>query len=151
MYGPDDHFDEERSHALGALVMKFITAKKSGAPQVVVWGTGTQVREWLFVDDGAEAMIRAIDCEPCLDPINVGVGKGISIADLAERIRAAVGYEGQIFFDKSRPDGSACKTVDGSRGEALLGWSPQVALDEGLPRTVEWYLETMKHAELVQG
>jgi GDP-L-fucose synthase len=125
MYGPEDHFEEERSHALGALVLKFI-GEKSGAPAVIVWGTGTPVREWLFVEDGAEAMVRGIDCAPCVEPINVGVARGVSIADLAERIRAIVGYEGRIVYDKSKPDGAPYKTVDGGRGKALLGWSPQV-------------------------
>jgi GDP-L-fucose synthase len=150
MYGPEDHFDGDRSHALGALVKKFIEAKNSGAPEVIVWGTGTPVREWLFVDDGAEAMVRAIDCALSIEPINVGVGKGVSIADLAERIRAVVGYKGRIVYDRSRPDGAPYKTVDGSRGKALLGWSPQVGLGEGLRRTVEWYVETMeRHQERV--
>jgi GDP-L-fucose synthase len=150
MYGPEDHFDEDRSHALGALVKKFIEAKNSGAPEVIVWGTGTPVREWLFVDDGAEAMVRGIDCALSIEPINVGVGKGVSIADLAERIRAVVGYKGRIVYDRSRPDGAPYKTVDGSRGKALLGCSPQVGLGEGLRRTVEWYVETMeRHQERV--
>jgi GDP-L-fucose synthase len=150
MYGPEDHFDEDRSHALGALVQKFIEAKNSDAPEVIVWGTGTPVREWLFVDDGAEAMVRGIDCAPCIEPINVGVGKGVSIADLAERIRALVGYRGRIVYDRSRPDGAPHKTVDGSRGKALLGWSPQVGLGDGLQRTVKWYVETMeRHHERV--
>ena len=150
MYGPQDHFDENRSHALGALVKKFIEAKNSGAPEVIVWGTGTPVREWLFVDDGAEAMVRAIDCALSIEPINVGVGKGVSIAYLAERIRAVVGYKGRIVYDRSRPDGAPYKTVDGSRGKALLGWSPQVGLGEGLRRTVERYVDTMKrHHERV--
>jgi GDP-L-fucose synthase len=145
MYGPEEPFDEERSHALGALVRKFIEAKKRGAPKVIVWGTGTAVREWLFVDDGAEAMVRGIDCAPSVEPINVGVAKGISIAELATRIRALVGYEGRIEYDKSKPDGAPYKTVDGSRGKALLGWSPQVGLDEGLRRTVKWYMEAKEH------
>ena len=143
MYGPQDRLDEDRSHALGALVMKFIEAKKSGAPEVIVWGTGSPVREWLFVDDGAEAMVRAIDCPPCEEPINVGVGKGVSILDLAERIRTMVGYEGRSVYDRSKPDGAPYKTVDGSRGNALLGWSPQVGLAEGLRRTVKWYMEAL--------
>jgi GDP-L-fucose synthase len=142
MYGPEDHFDEERSHALGALVMKFSEAKKNGASEVIVWGTGAAVREWLFVEDGAEAVVRGIDCVQCTEPVNVGVAKGISIADLAERIRALVGYEGRIVYDRSMPDGAAHKTVDGSRGKALLGWSPQVGLAEGLRRTIEWYNKT---------
>jgi GDP-L-fucose synthase len=144
MYGPQDHLDEDRSHALGALVVRFLEAMKSGEPEVIVWGTGTPVREWLFVDDGAEAMVRAIDCAPCEEPINVGVGKGVSIADLAERIRALVGYEGRIVYDSSKPDGAPYKIVEGSRGKALLGWSPQVGLSEGLRRTVTWYTETLE-------
>jgi len=142
MYGPDDTFDEERSHALGALLMKFVEAKKSGAPEVIVWGTGKPVREWLFVDDGAEAMIRGLDCAPCVEPINVGVAKGVSISDLAERIRAIVNYQGRIVYDSSKPDGALHKTVDGSRGKAILGWSPQVGLAEGLRHTVKWYLKS---------
>jgi len=142
MYGPEDHFEEERSHALGALVMKFIEAKRAGQPQVTVWGTGKPVREWLYVDDGAEAMIRAIDCPFDLGPVNVGVAEGVSIAELAQRICDIVGYEGEIVFDTTKPDGAAYKTVDGSHGKALLGWSPEVGLDEGLRRTVAWYLES---------
>ena len=105
----------ERSHAVGALVKRFIEAKKSRAPEVIVWGTGTPVREWLFVDDGAEAMVRGIDCAPCVEPINVGVAKGMSIAELAERIGTIVGYQGRIVYDMSKPDGAPYKMVDGSR------------------------------------
>jgi GDP-L-fucose synthase len=142
MYGPEDRFDEERSHAVGALVMRFVKAKQSGAPEVTVWGSGAAVREWLFVDDGAEAMVRGIDCAPCAEPINVGVGKGVSIADLAERIKVVVGYQGRIVYDRLKPDGAPHKTLEGSRGKALLGWSPRIGLEEGLRRTVKWYLET---------
>lgn len=141
MYGPDDHFEEERSHALGALVMKFVEAKRSGAAEVVVWGSGAPVREWLFVDDGAEAMLRGLDCSPTLDPVNVGVAKGISVSELAEAIREVVSYRGRIAYDTSKPDGAPYKTVDGRRGEELLGWKPRVGLQEGLRRTVNWYVE----------
>jgi GDP-L-fucose synthase len=147
MYGPEDHFEEERSHALGALVMKFIEAQRSGSPEVVVWGTGKPVREWLFVDDGAEAMVRGMNCAAFEDPINVGVAEGVSVRDLAERIRDVVGYGGRIVYDTSKPDGAAHKTVDGSRGKAVLGWSPEVALDEGLRRTVRWYLDGTESQE----
>ena len=145
MYGPDGHSDEERSHAVDALVSRFIEAKKSGAPEVIVWGTGAAVREWLFVDEGAEAMVRGMDCASCVEPINVGVATGVSIADLAERIRAIVGYEGRIVYDRSKPDGAPHKIVDGTRGKALLGWAPQVGLEEGLRLTVKWYFEARGH------
>lgn len=140
MYGPEDHFEEERSHALGALVMKFVDAKRCGAPSVTVWGTGKPVREWIYVDDGAEAMIRALDCPATSDLINVGLAEGVSVLELAQRIKAIVGFEGEIVLDTSKPDGAPHKTVDGGRGRALLGWSPGVRLEEGLQRTIDWYL-----------
>ena len=141
MYGPEDHFDEERSHALSALVKKFVDAKRTGAASVTVWGTGTPVREWLYVDDGAEAMVRGLDCEPDDGPINVGVAEGISVKALAELIRDCVGYQGNIVLDTSKPDGAAYKTVDGSHGKALLGWSPTIGLNDGIKKTVDWYIK----------
>ncbi len=139
MYGPGDHLDEVRSHAVGGLVIRFLEAQRSGDPEVVVWGSGAPVREWLYVDDAAEAMVRAMTCAPCDQPVNVGVGKGMSIADVAERIGALVNYNGRIVYDRSKPDGAPHKAVDGARGRALLEWSPQMDLNEGLARTVEWY------------
>jgi len=139
MYGPGDHLDEDRSHAVGGLVKRFLEAEKRGAPEVIVWGSGAPVREWLYVDDAAEAMFRAMTCAPCDQPVNVGVGTGVSIADVAERIRLLVNYKGRIVYDRSKPDGAPHKTIDGSRGAALLGWSPQTDLNKGLVRTVDWY------------
>ena len=141
MYGPDDHFEAERSHALGALIMKFVKAKRNNDPYVEVWGSGTPVREWLHVYDGAEALIRAIDKPPFVDFINVGVAEGISIIDMAEMIKKYVGYEGEIKLDPSKPDGARYKTVDGTRGEEYLGWKPQVPFEQGVKETIEWYLE----------
>lgn len=141
MYGPEDHFEEERSHALGALIMKFVKAKKENLPHVVVWGTGSPVREWLHVDDGAEAMVRGLGIEPNNEIINVGVAEGISIKDLALLIKEAVGYEGDLVFDTTKQDGALYKTVDGSKGEAALGWKPQVKLEDGVRDTVAWYLQ----------
>lgn len=141
MYGPGDHFEEERSHALGALIMKFVEAKKKNEPEVVVWGSGNPVREWLYVDDGAEALIRAIDIPPHIEPINVGVEKGISIADLANIIKEETSYEGDIVFDKSKPDGAPYKTVDGAKGKKILEWEPQMDLRKGIRETIKWYRE----------
>lgn len=140
MYGPGDHFDEERSHALGALVMKFAKAKKENSPNVVVWGSGDPVREWLHVDDGAEAMVRSMDIPPHMDPINVGIGAGISIKEMALMIKDIIGYGGEIIFDKSKPDGAPYKTVDGSRGEQILKWKPEVSFEKGLRTTIASYL-----------
>lgn len=144
MYGPQDHFKEERSHALGALVMKFVNAKRNNDPFVTVWGTGKPVREWLYVEDGAEAMVRAMSIEPFVDPINVGVASGISIIEMAEIIKTFVGYEGEIQLDLSKPDGARYKTIDGSRGERLLGWKPTKELKEGIRETIDWYINNIE-------
>lgn len=141
MYGPEDHFEEERSHALGALVMKMVRAKERNEPAVSVWGTGAPVREWLYVDDGAEAMIRAMYIPPYPDIINIGVASGVSIRELAETIKRLVGYEGELVYDTSKIDGAPYKTVDGTLGEKLLGWKPGVALEQGVRETVSWYME----------
>jgi GDP-L-fucose synthase len=141
MYGPEDHFEPERSHALGALIMKFVEAKRKSLPFVEVWGTGKPVREWLYVDDGAEAMVRAMDIPPFGDPINIGVGRGISIGDLAVLIKELTEYAGAIRFNPDKPDGALYKTVDGTRGERLLGWKPDTDFHEAVRSTVAWYRE----------
>ena len=139
MYGPGDHFEEERSHALGALIMKFVKAKQKNEPEVIVWGSGTPVREWLYVDDGAEALVRSIDIPPYIKPINIGIGKGISIVDLANIIKEETNYKGNIVFDKSKPDGAPYKTVDGAKGKKILEWEPQMDFRIGIRETIKWY------------
>ncbi len=141
MYGPEDHFEEERSHALGALIMKIVKAKREDLPSVTIWGTGNPVREWLHVDDGAEALIRAMNISSQDEPINIGVSSGISIKDMAEMIKEIVGYEGDFVYDTSKPDGAPYKTVDGSRGEAIFGWKPEISFRQGLEMTIQWYLD----------
>jgi GDP-L-fucose synthase len=141
MYGPEDHFEEERSHALGALIMKIVRAKMTGQPEVIVWGTGRPVREWLHVDDGAEAMIRAMDVAPSVEPINIGVGYGISVIELANIVKEIVGYQGKLVLDPSKPDGAPYKTVDGVRGLGHFGWKPTRDLRRGIEETVGWFLE----------
>ena len=141
MYGPEDHFEEERSHALGALVMKIVQAKRKGLPHVVVWGSGAPVREWLHVDDGAEAMVRGMQVAPSVDPINIGVQKGISVIELATMIKEFAGYEGSLVLDPTKQDGAPYKTVDGSRGANHFGWMPSTPFREGVRDTVRWYIE----------
>lgn len=146
MYGPEDHFEEERSHALGALIMKMVRAKETAQKQVIVWGSGKPVREWLHVDDGAEAMVRALQVAPTLEPINIGIGKGISIFEMATLIKELVGYEGELVLDPSKPDGAPYKTVDGSRGAKHFAWSPARDFKQGVAETVQWYVEQgVKH------
>lgn len=141
MYGPGDHFDESRSHALGALIMKFVEAKRNNEPQVVVWGTGKPIREWLYVDDGADILINALEIDHTPEPINIGVGEGISILDLARIIRETVGYQGKIILDKSRPDGAPHKTMDNTRLKEVFNWTPPTTLREGIEKTVKWYID----------
>lgn len=139
MYGPGDHFDEFRSHALGALIKKIVEAKKNMSENVIVWGSGKPVREWLYVEDAAEAMVRAVNLEESIEPINVGVGKGISIKDLSELIKNLVGYKGELVFDISKTDGASFKTVDGTSGNKYFNWSPSTNFMEGLRETINWY------------
>lgn len=141
MYGPGDHFEEERSHALGALIMKFSKAKQNKEEKVVVWGTGTPVREWMHVDDGAEALIQAMDMPHHSGPVNVGIASGISIIDMANLIKNHIDYKGELELDPSKPDGAAYKTVDGKLGEQLMNWKPTKNFEEGVKETIEWYLK----------
>jgi GDP-L-fucose synthase len=145
MYGPEDHFDEERSHALGALIMKIVRAKNNKLPEVVIWGSGKPVREWLHVDDGAEAMIRGIDAASTTNPVNVGVARGISIIELANLIKRFVGYEGSLVLDESKPDGAPYKTVDGQRGSNILRWGPTRNFEKSIKDTIDWYLRHGNH------
>lgn len=131
LYGPNDHYDLQTSHVLPALIRRFHEAKRTGAPAVTCWGTGRPRREFLYVDDLARACVLLMERysdEPC---INVGYGQDVTIAELAELVRRVVGYEGQILWDTSKPDGTPRKLLDSSRLFAL-GWRPQVDLETGL-------------------
>jgi len=143
MYGPGDYFDAGRSHALGALVMKIVNAKEKNFPEVVIWGTGKPVREWLYVDDGAEALVRAIDLDTDLEPINIGVGKGITIRELAETIQKIVGYQGKLIFDITKPDGAPYKVMNSEKCKKIFKWLPVTTLDKGIKQTIEWYYKNM--------
>jgi GDP-L-fucose synthase len=139
MYGPDDHFEEVRSHALGALIMKIAKAKQNNQPNVIVWGTGKPVREWLYVDDCVEAMMRSISIDHFEYPVNIGIGYGISIKELAELIKNQVGYEGEFIFDTSKPDGAPFKVMDVKLCNQIFGWIPQTSLVDGIAKTIAWY------------
>jgi GDP-L-fucose synthase len=141
MYGPGDHFEEARSHALGALVMKFVEAERKKQPEVVVWGTGKPIREWLYIDDAVEVMLQALEIDFTVEPINVGVGKGIAIMELAELIRQTTGYKGQIVLDRTRPDGAPYKTMNNERLQQIFNWVPPTSLTDGIRQTVDWYKE----------
>ena len=139
MYGPNDYFDTVRSHALGALIYKFVEAHERGEPSVEVWGDGSPIREWLYVEDAAEVCVRVLDLSPGVDPINIGVGKGISIGDLAELIQRFVGYQGSIVYDRTKPNGAPSKVMNVERMRERLKWSPSMGLEDGVRATIESY------------
>ncbi|PIQ82941.1 MAG: epimerase [Candidatus Omnitrophica bacterium CG11_big_fil_rev_8_21_14_0_20_64_10] len=138
LYGPGEHFHPDRSHALAALLKKFYDAKRSGAEKVVLWGSGRPVREWLFVEDAAEGILRAAERYEKPEPINVATGQGHTIAELAEMIREIIGYGGRIEYDASRPDGALRKTGEITRMQAELDWRPRTPIREGIRKTLAW-------------
>ena len=142
MYGPEDHFDIERSHALGALVKKISEAKMNNDDSVEIWGTGKPIREWLYVQDGAYALLKSLDLKSGHHFFNVGVKKGISIIDLANIIKDQVGWEGEFSFNLEKPDGVLEKKVDGTKGSKLLKWEPEFELEYGIEKTINWYKDT---------
>jgi GDP-L-fucose synthase len=140
LYGPGDNFDLANSHVLPALLRKFHEAKVRGDKQVVMWGTGTPRREFLHVDDLADAVVHLTRTYDGEDIVNIGVGKDISIGELADMVRSITGYEGGIVNDTSKPDGAPRKLLDVSRLHAL-GWQARVPLHEGIEQTYRWFLE----------
>ena len=140
LYGPGDNFDLQSSHVLPAMMRRFHEAKISGLPSVTLWGTGTPRREFLHVDDLANAACFLMDNYEAPDLLNIGVGEDLTIADLAALIGRIVGYSGRVVFDPSRPDGTPRKLLDVSRIHAL-GWHARIPLERGIALTYEWYLE----------
>jgi GDP-L-fucose synthase len=140
LYGPKDNFDLETSHVLPAFIRRFHEAKVSGAPSVTVWGTGTPRREFLHVDDLADASLMLLEKYDDAETINVGVGDDLPIRELAETIADVIGFEGELAWDTSKPDGMPRKLLDTSRINAL-GWQPKISLREGVASTYAWYLE----------
>jgi GDP-L-fucose synthase len=138
LYGPNDNFDLENSHVLPALLRKFHEAKLDGATQVIVWGTGSPRREFLYVDDLAEVCLFLLEHYESAETINVGTGEDVTICDLAELLRTIVYPNAEISFDSTRPDGTPRKLLDVSKLHAL-GWRHQTDLREGIQRTYDWY------------
>jgi GDP-L-fucose synthase len=138
LYGPEDNFDLQTSHVLPAMIRRFHEARNTGAPSITLWGTGTPRREFLHVDDLANAACFVMEHYDGLDLLNVGVGEDLTIAELAKMVARVVGYNGRIVFDSSRPDGTPRKLLDVSRIHAL-GWRARIPLDEGVAATYAWY------------
>ncbi|XP_020575082.1 probable GDP-L-fucose synthase 1 [Phalaenopsis equestris] len=142
LYGPNDNFHPENSHVLPALIRRFHEAKSSGAKEVVVWGTGSPLREFLHVDDLADAVVFLMDRYSGLSHVNVGSGREVSIKELAELVKVVVGFEGELVWDSTKPDGTPRKLMDNSM-LAAMGWEPKIELKEGLIETYRWYLENV--------
>ncbi|HEX4639147.1 MAG TPA: GDP-L-fucose synthase [Chthoniobacterales bacterium] len=142
LYGPNDDFGLENSHVLAALLRKAHEAKKAGAREMVVWGTGTPRREFLHVDDCASACLLLLEKYDSPEIINVGCGEDVSIRELAELICDVVGFDGQLTWDKTKPDGTPRKLLDISKLRAL-GWAPTIPLREGIARTYDWFLKNI--------
>ncbi len=142
LYGPNDNFDLETSHALAAILRKAHEAKASGARQLVIWGSGTPRREFLHVDDLAAACLFLLEKYDSPEIINVGCGEDVSIRELAELICDIIGFRGELVMDKTKPDGTARKLLDVTRLKNL-GWAPTIPLRDGIARTYDWFLKNV--------
>jgi len=142
LYGPNDNFDLSTSHVLPALIRKFHAAKTAGKTEVVVWGTGTPKREFLYVDDLADAIVFLMDRYNGVEPINCGAGYDVTIRELAEMVGKVTGFEGTLIFDQTKPDGTPRKLLDSTR-LAALGWQPKTRLEDGVRAVYRWYVQTM--------
>jgi GDP-L-fucose synthase len=147
LYGPYDNFHLENSHVIPALIRKFIAAKESNSPTVEVWGTGVATREFLYVGDTVKAIIDAMDCKET-GPFNLGTGVETSIKQLNETIAKLVGYEGEIVWDTTRPDGQPKRFYDMNKFKEAFGYVPSTTLEDGLKKTIDWYLANKENARL---
>lgn len=139
LYGPNDNFDLNNSHVLPALIRKFVEAKENEVPTVTLWGTGLPKREFLYIDDLADACVFLMNTYNDSEIINIGVGEDISISDLAKLISSLVGYTGSITYDSTKPDGTPRKLLDVSKIKSL-GWAAKTPLEDGIKETIEWYI-----------
>ncbi len=139
MFGPGEHFHPDRSHAIAALIRKFYEAKRDGTSEVVLWGTGSPVRDWLFVEDAAEAIVLAAELYDGPEPLNLGTGTGYKMTEIADVIRDVVGCRATIVWDSSKPDGAPRKVVETTKARRLLNWQARTPLREAIARTFDWF------------
>lgn len=142
LYGPGDNFNPESSHVIPALIKKFTEAKQNDDPFVEVWGTGAASREFLYVDDAARGLVLAAERYNKPDPVNLGSGMEITIRDLVELINELTGYQGEIHWDRKKPDGQPRRCLDISRAKREFGFTATMPFREGLQRTIDWYMES---------
>lgn len=139
LYGPREHFEPSQSKALAAMIKKFYEAKKNNLPEVRIWGTGKPLRDWLYVKDGAEAILLAGAVYNEVELLNIASGVGVSVKDLAQTIKKIINYKGKIVYDKSKPDGALKKTFGVAKMKEKLNWLPTTSLEIGIKETVEWF------------
>ena len=149
LYGPGDKFDPRVSHVIPALIKKCVEAVEAGEQKVEVWGTGRASREYLYVDDAAEAIVLAAEVHDGTEPINLGSDHEITIRETAETIARLVGFDGELRWDPSKPDGQPRRRVDASRAEQLLGWRARTSFEDGLRATIDWYLANRERANAI--
>jgi GDP-L-fucose synthase len=141
LYGPRDNFDPETSHVIPALIRRVVEARRTGAEELVIWGTGQASREFLYVEDCARALLLAAEHYDDAEPVNVGIGLEIRIAEVARLIADIVGFRGRFVYDTTKPDGQPRRCLDTSKALALFGFRAHTNVREGLERTIEWYLK----------
>lgn len=139
MYGPRDHYNPEQSKALTALIRKIYEAKRDRKKEVEIWGTGKPLRDWLYVKDGADGVIKAAEIYESIEPINIATGRGVSVTDLAKAIKKAVGYRGKFKYNTNKQDGAMKKIFGVKKMKKALGWSPKTSVEQGIKETVEWF------------
>jgi len=139
LYGPLDNFNLETSHVIPALIRKMVEARERGEPQIVLWGDGSPTREFLYVDDCAEAIVLAAERYDSSEPVNLGTGQEISIREIAGLIAEITNFEGEIVWDTTKPNGQPRRRLDVSRAESLFGFRASTPLRDGLERTIAWY------------
>ena len=149
LYGPRDNFDLETSHVIPALIRKLSEAKQTNAREVLAWGTGNATREFLYVEDAAEAIVQAAEKYEKPEMVNLGSGKEISVRNLLEKICALVGYKGSVRWDTTKPDGQPRRCLDTSRAAAEFGWRATTSLHDGLQQTITWFNESLLRNETV--
>jgi GDP-L-fucose synthase len=150
LYGPHDNFDPASSHVIPALIRKCVDAREANAPSIDVWGTGTASREFIYVEDAADGIVRAAEHFNGPDPVNLGVGHEITIRDLATTIARLTGYEGEIVWDATKPDGQPRRALDTTRARDAFGFTAATSFEDGLKRTIAWYESRLLAPELVR-
>lgn len=139
LYGPGDNFDLQTSHVIPALIRKCVEAQERGDREITAWGTGSVSREFLYVDDSARGLLAAFETAGVDEPINLGSGREITIKDLTDLVAKLAGFEGEIAWDPTKPDGQPRRCLDVSRAKERLGWEAQVSLEDGLAQTIDWF------------